>query len=150
MNLTIFTNYELLPTDQTVSTEYYLSIKLFSQNYIRAELWKDSTWILHHNNAPSHTVLRVFFAKNFTHVTPQPPYSPDLAPCDFWLFVKLKRSLWGNLSASIEDIERESLNALKAIPEDNFLECLKDWKKRWRKEIAGDHFVGTKSIWKNE
>ena len=21
----------------------------------------------------------------------QPPYSPDLAPCDFWLFPKLKR-----------------------------------------------------------
>ena len=21
---------------------------------------------------------------------PQPPYSPELAPCDFWLFPKLK------------------------------------------------------------
>ena len=21
---------------------------------------------------------------------PQPPYSPDLAPCDFWLFPKLR------------------------------------------------------------
>ena len=42
--------------------------------------------------APSHTalILREFFAKKSTHVAPQPPYSPDLAPCDFWLFSKLK------------------------------------------------------------
>ena len=26
---------------------------------------------------------------------PQPPYSPDLAPCDFWLFPKLKEKLGG-------------------------------------------------------
>ena len=53
----------------------------------------DNSWFLHHNNAPSHTalVLRDHFAKNSTHIVPQPPYSPDLAPCDFWLFPKLKR-----------------------------------------------------------
>ena len=25
----------------------------------------------------------------------QPPYSPDIAPCDFWLFPKLKKPLKG-------------------------------------------------------
>jgi len=36
---------------------------------------------------------RFFFPKH--HITPvcQPPYSPDLAPCDFWLFPKLKSPL---------------------------------------------------------
>ena len=24
------------------------------------------------------------------NTVPQPPYSPDLAPCDFWLFPKLR------------------------------------------------------------
>ena len=33
-------------------------------------------------------VLRDHFAKNSTHIVPQPPYSPDLAPCDFSLFPK--------------------------------------------------------------
>lgn len=27
--------------------------------------------------------MRDFFAKNSTHIVPQPPYSPDLVPCDF-------------------------------------------------------------------
>lgn len=40
----------------------------------------------------SHSALvtRTFLAKNSTTVVLQPPYSPDLAPCDFGLFPKLK------------------------------------------------------------
>ena len=55
----------------------------------------DNLWFLHHDNAPSHTalVLRDHFAKNSMHIVPQPPYSPNLAPCDFWLFPILKRPL---------------------------------------------------------
>ena len=47
--------------------------------------WADNSWFLHHDNAPSHTalVLRDHFAKTSTHIVPQPPYSPDLAPCHF-------------------------------------------------------------------
>ncbi|KAG5330275.1 SETMR methyltransferase, partial [Acromyrmex charruanus] len=50
---------------------------------------------LHHDNAPAHTSLlvREFLAKNNTLMMPQPPYSPDLAPCDFFLFPKLKRPM---------------------------------------------------------
>ena len=59
--------------------------------------WADNSWFLHHDNAPSQTalVLRDHFAKNLTHIVTQPPYSSDLAPCDFWLFPKLKRPLRG-------------------------------------------------------
>src|ERR1700753_291045 len=48
-------------------------------------------------NAPAHTSLLVrdFLAKNNTLMMPQPPYSPDLAPCDFFLFPKLKRPMKG-------------------------------------------------------
>ena len=81
-------HYEFLPTGQTVNKEYYLSVMRRLREAIRKkrpELWANNSWILHHDNAPSHTalVLREFFAKNSTHVAPQPPYSPDLAPCDF-------------------------------------------------------------------
>jgi len=93
---------------------------------------------------PSHTalVLRDFFAKNSIHIVPQPPYSPDLAPCDFWLFPKLKRSLQGNCFETIEEIQRESLCALKAIPEGDFNSCFEDWKIRWHKCIVSgeDYF----------
>ena len=108
--------------------------------------WADNSWFLHHDNAPSHTalVLRDHFGKNSKHIIPQSPYSPDLAPCDFWLFPKLKRSLRGHRFDTIEEIQAESKKALKAIPEIEFNKCFDDWKKRWHKRIisGGDYFKG--------
>ena len=78
--------------------------------------WEDNSWFLHHDNAPSHNALVLcdHFAKNSTHIVPKPPYSPDLAPCDFWLFPKLKRPLRGHRFDTIEEIQAESKKALKA------------------------------------
>lgn len=128
-------HYEFLPPGQTVNKEYYLSIMQRLREAIRKkrpELWADNSWFLHHDNAPSHTalVLRNHFAKNSTHIVPQPSYSLDLAPCDFWLFPKLKRPLRGHRFDTIEEIKTESLRALKAIPKIDFNNCFEDWKKR--------------------
>jgi hypothetical protein len=56
--------------------------------------WHDK-WILQHDNAPAHDALRVreFLAKNSIRKMDHPPYSPELAPCNFWLFQKLKNAL---------------------------------------------------------
>ena len=55
------------------------------------------TAILHHDNAPSHraaktteTIKRLDF-----ELLDDPPYSPDLAPCDFFLFHLIKSVLRG-------------------------------------------------------
>ena len=73
----------------------------------------------------------------------------DLAPCDFWLFSKLKRPLRGHRFDSIEEIKTESLKALKAIPKEDFTKCFDDWKIRWHKCIAveGDYFEGDEIDW---
>ena len=101
---------------------------------------------MHHDNAPAHSSLLVrnFLAKNNTVIMPQPPYSPDLAPCDFFLFPKLKRPMKGRRFATIEEIKTESLRELKDIPKSAYQKCFKDWKKRWHKCIIseGDYFEG--------
>ena len=101
---------------------------------------------MHQDNVPFNTalVLRDHFAENSTHIVPQPPYSPDLAPCDFRLFHKFKRPLRGHRFDMIEEIQAESKKALKAIPEIEFNKCFHDWKKRWHKSIisGGDYFEG--------
>jgi histone-lysine N-methyltransferase SETMAR len=52
----------------------------------RPEGWRNKTWMLHHDNTPAHTsfLIREFLAKHGTTLIPQPPYSPDLAPTDFF------------------------------------------------------------------
>ena len=60
----------------------------------KIKLWETRTWLLHHDNAPAAPNalgIREFLAKNNIAVLEQPPYSPDLAPCDFFLFSKLKK-----------------------------------------------------------
>ncbi|XP_025152971.1 putative uncharacterized protein FLJ37770 [Harpegnathos saltator] len=39
--------------------------------------------------------IQQFLTKHNTVVMPQSSYSPDMAPCDFFLFPKLKRTLKG-------------------------------------------------------
>ncbi|UYV80626.1 hypothetical protein LAZ67_19001076 [Cordylochernes scorpioides] len=64
---------------------------------------------------------------------PQPPYSPDLAPCDFFLFPKLKRPMKGRRYATLDEIKTASKEKLKKILKNDFLKCFEDWKNRWHK-----------------
>ena len=75
---------------------------------------------------------------------PQLPYSPDIAPCDFFLFPKIKITLKGRRFTAIGDIKSVSLKELKTIPKTEFEKCFEDWKKRWHKRIIsnGDYFEG--------
>ena len=69
------------------------------------------------DNAPAQAsmLVREFLAQNKTVITPQPPYSPDLAPSDFFLFPKLKTQIKEKRFATIEKIKEKSKQELLAI-----------------------------------
>ncbi|UYV62235.1 hypothetical protein LAZ67_1008329 [Cordylochernes scorpioides] len=113
-------HHEFLPQGRTANKEYYLQVMRNLREAIRQkrpDLWKNKNWLLHHDNAPAHTSLLVrnFLAKNNTLMMPQPPYSPDLAPCDFFLFPKLKRPMKGRRYATLDEIKTASKEELKKI-----------------------------------
>ncbi|UYV68636.1 hypothetical protein LAZ67_6000290 [Cordylochernes scorpioides] len=80
----------------------------------RPELWRSKSWILHHDNAPAHTAL------------------------------KISKFLQDHSTSSIEEIKVELKKAMKAIPKTDYQRCFADWKKRWLKCVAanGDYFEG--------
>ena len=83
---------------KTVTADWYTTVclpKVFSAIETQRERTGVRGILLHHDNASSHTALRTReFVENYHAGTlPHPPYSPDLAPCDFWLFSKLKDQL---------------------------------------------------------
>jgi hypothetical protein len=86
----------------------------------RPELWPDA-WILHHVNAPVHDALAVRerLAKKTIMQLDHPPYPPDLASCDFWLFPKLKTALKGHRFSDTADIQGHATILLQSIPEDS-------------------------------
>jgi len=100
--------------------------------------------MLHHDNAPSHAplLIREFLAKQETIVVPQPPYSPDLDPADFFLFPKLKSTLKGRRFQTVEEIKENSLHDLRAIPQNTFQCAFQNWKKHWERCInsRGEYF----------
>ncbi|UYV78202.1 hypothetical protein LAZ67_16000471 [Cordylochernes scorpioides] len=65
-------------------------------------------------------------------ILPQPPYSPDIAPNDFFLFPKLKAVLKGRHFDTRDDIIEKSLLALKSIPKELYKSCFDNLGKRWR------------------
>ncbi|GFT20167.1 putative transposase [Trichonephila clavipes] len=77
-------------------------------------------------------------------VAPQPPYSPDLRPCDFFLFPKLKNHPKGHHFGTKENIQTAVTDQLKAIPISEFHQCYEEWKKRLQRCVAseGSYFEG--------
>ena len=58
--------------------------------------------------------LRVFGAQFHYHVE-HPPYSPDLAPCDFFLFPKCKLVLRERNLGDVTTIKSEMMSLLKGL-----------------------------------
>jgi hypothetical protein len=52
-------------------------------------------------------------------VTEQPPCSLDITSCDFWLFLKLKMALKGNIFDDIDTIKENTMKHLSGILKDS-------------------------------
>jgi len=144
-------HHEFTAQGQMVNQQCYLEELTRLQESVwrrRPGLWPDR-WILHHDNAPVHDVLRVreFLAKKSITKMDHPPYSPDLAPCNFWLFPKLKNALKGQRFADLSDIQRDVKTLLRGIPENDFQDCFRQWHHRLTKCIAsqGEYFKADSS-----
>ncbi|UYV74347.1 hypothetical protein LAZ67_11003166 [Cordylochernes scorpioides] len=81
-----------------------------------------------------------------------PWYSPDLAPCDFFLFPKLKRPMKGRRYATLDEIKTTSKEELKKILKNDFLKCFEDWKNRWHKSMSifskATAIAGHENMWR--
>jgi hypothetical protein len=55
-------------------------------------------------------------------VIPHPPYSPNLAPCDFFLFPKIKFKFKGCRFDTNEEIQTESQRVFDTLTEKDFQE----------------------------
>ncbi|KAG5322709.1 MOS1T transposase, partial [Pseudoatta argentina] len=111
---------------------------------IRPEYRDPEDWSLLHDNAPSHTslIVRQCLARNRVSVLNHPPYSPDLAPCDFSLFPKLKLKLKGRFFDDIPTIQSASTQALEAIPQTELEHAFESLLNRCNKyiEATGEYF----------
>nr|XP_061792327.1 protein GVQW3-like [Nerophis lumbriciformis] len=133
--------WKFLPQGQTLNQHVYKEILLrliSSVREKRPELWRDKSWLLHHDSAPAHTALSVrqFLAEKSVAVLEQPQCSPDLAPWDFFLFPKLKGAIRGNCFEDADDMKVAVTMALRRLPEKAFHECMNAWERRLGKCVG--------------
>ena len=143
---------EFVPPGQTVNAAFYIEVLKCLQENVRRkrpDQWRNNTWLLHCDSAPANAALltRGFLTDNNMTVVPIPPYSPDLAPSDFFLFPKLKMKLKGRRFQLLEEIQAELQAVLNTLQENDFQECFKNWKHHWDRCQAseGDYFEGDAS-----
>jgi len=80
---------EFVPRGQTVNQEFYLGVLKGLRERVRRtrpELWRTGKWLIHHDDAAAHMALRIcqFLTSQGMTLVPHPPYSPNLAPADFF------------------------------------------------------------------
>ena len=80
------------------------------------------------------------FDQNGHQDSPQPPYSPDLAPCYFWLFPKLR----GCRYETIEEMKEAVMKVIDTLTQEDFHGAFQGLLERYNKCIAagGDYFEG--------
>jgi hypothetical protein len=96
----------------------YITVLQRLRDAVRQKWPHKWSWLLHHDNAPCHTALSVreFLGKHSIPVVPHLPYSLDFAPCDFFLFPRLKSTLKGKRFQDVAEIQLNTTRQLQAIP----------------------------------
>ena len=127
-----------VPTGQTVNKEYYVEVLRELRKRFRRKspaFFKSGQWHFHHqDNAPVHNSIVVtdYFSKMGIKAVAHPPYSPDLAPCDFWLFHKLI----GGCYEPIEEMKKAVTKVIDTLTQEDFHGAFLMLFERYNKCIA--------------
>ena len=138
-----------VPTRYTVNKEYNVEVlRKFRKRFLgkRPAIFKSGQWYLYQDNAPVHNSILVtdYLTKMGIKAVPHPTYSPDLAPCDFCLFPKLKEKLRGCRYETIEEMKEAVTKVIDTHKQEDFHGAFQKLLERYNKRIAagGDYFEG--------
>ena len=136
------------PTGQTVNKEYYVEVLMeFMKRFRRKRtaLFKSGQWHFLQDNAPVHNSILVtdYLTKIGIKTVPHSPYSPDIGPCDFWLFPKLKEKLRGCRYETIEEMKEAVTKVIDTLTQVDFHGAFQKLLEGYKCIAAGgDYFEG--------
>ena len=105
-------------------------------------LFKSVQLHFHQDSSPVHNSILFtdYLTKMNIKTVPQPPYCPDLAPCDFWLFSKLR----GCRYETIKEMKNAMTKVFDTLTQEDFHGAFQKLLEWYNKCIAarGDYFEG--------
>ena len=139
-----FMNRDRHVSKETLSAQFNVNVGAVRRK--RPELFESGQWHFHQDNAPVHKSILVtdYLTQMGIKTVPHPPYSPDLAPCDFWLFPKLKENLRGNHYSTIEDMKEAVTRVLNTLTQEDFQGAFQKLLERYNKciDVGGEYLEG--------
>nr|AAP51092.1 transposase [Forficula auricularia] len=132
--------FELLPPNRTINSVVYIEQLTKLNNAVeekRAELTNRKGVVFHHDNARPHTslVTRQKLLELGWDVLPHPPYSPDLAPSDYFLFRFLQNSLNGKNFNNDDDVKSYLIQFFANKNQKFYERGIMMLSERWQKVI---------------
>jgi histone-lysine N-methyltransferase SETMAR len=134
-----------LASGQTLDRFYYINNCL---KPVVWELWEQrpksgprGLRLLHDNAKPhDNDDVRAYLKEEKLNLVPHPPYSPDLAPCDFWLNSYIKSRLEDQPDET--SLFKAVTDVLDSIPKEEYRKTFTRLVERWRLCIKnkGDYF----------
>jgi transposase len=131
---------DILPQNQKMNAEYFAEVilpSLVSVCYPDGRRSRGRKCVVHFDNAPIHNskvVAEKLIEENLKRM-PHPVYSPDLSPCDFFLFGYLKDRLVDKRYTTPEELFSEVETIISEIPNDMISRVFLTWQERLQKCI---------------
>ena len=123
---------------------YTLTNLLVTIRNDQAKDGQESTFYLTTPPLISVRLLSLILASEKVKVFNHLPYSPDLSPCDFFLFPRLKKMLSGKNYTSRSCLGSAIYQCLQQIPKEDYLSAFRGWVKMLQKcvSVKGEYFEG--------
>lgn len=139
----IFIDY--LEKGKTINGQYYAELLQRLKDEVknkRPHLAKKKI-LFHHDNAPAHSSIVAMAKINELkfQLLSQPPYSPDLAPSDYYLFPNLKKWLGGKKFESNEQVIGAVNEYFEGLDESDYKNGITALEHRYEKciNLDGDY-----------
>ncbi len=145
-------NFCCLETETVQGDGHVFGVGLMTNTFVPVKNMKrpNLPYVLHMDNASPHTsrLTRLYLLLTGFHVLRHPPYSPDIAPSNFWFFPRVKKALRGRRFANLEDLEDVNVEIdLSLISSHEYRHAiLTSWPMRWARCVFrnGEYFEGLK------
>jgi len=133
--------------DETVNQHNYLDMlkNFFWKGHVTARDFKKYYFL--QDNATPHTAtmvqdyLKSKFGHRFIDKSKWPPRSPDLNPCDFFLWGYLKDRVYNPMPQTLAELKENIQKEFKKIPREMLTDVFENFLKRLAllKEVGGSH-----------
>jgi hypothetical protein len=138
-----FVSIEFLPQGQKYNSQFFTETilpGLVARLSVRHAKLKATAAHLHFDNAkPHHSRMSIEKMEEYAFIrVSQPPYSPDLAPCDFFSFGYLKFQLEGMTFFDEDSVKEEVRRILMDILVNRLHSVMDEWIQRLRRRIELD------------